>query len=120
MQGFDIDVILEYWPEFLRGAEATIIYSLLSLSLASVIGLLVAFARISHLAPLVWLARAYVGTEDGPFLIYRRRRFVSWLSDQLFKARVFRGQIGIAHTAFSRVAAARCARPAMERADIAA
>ena len=29
------------------------------------------------------LARAYVGTEDGPFIIYRRRRFVSWLSDQI-------------------------------------
>ena len=28
-------------------------------------------------------ARAYVGTEDGPFLIYRRRRFVTWLSDNL-------------------------------------
>lgn len=31
------------------------------------------------------LARAYVGTENGPFLIYRRRRFVLWLSDQLHK-----------------------------------
>lgn len=29
------------------------------------------------------LARAYVGTENGPFLVYRRRRFVLWLSDQL-------------------------------------
>ncbi len=29
------------------------------------------------------LARAYVGTEDGPFLLYRRRRFVAWLSDRL-------------------------------------
>ncbi len=29
------------------------------------------------------LARAYVGVDGGPFLIYRRRRFVSWLSDQL-------------------------------------
>jgi hypothetical protein len=28
-------------------------------------------------------ARAYVGTEDGPFLVYRRRRFASWLSDRL-------------------------------------
>jgi hypothetical protein len=27
-------------------------------------------------------ARAYVGTEDGPFIFYRRRRFVSWLGDQ--------------------------------------
>jgi len=26
-------------------------------------------------------ARVYVGVEEGPFLIYRRRRFVSWLSD---------------------------------------
>lgn len=29
------------------------------------------------------LARAYVGTEDGPFILYRRRRFVAWLADQL-------------------------------------
>lgn len=29
------------------------------------------------------LARAYVGTEEGPFLVFRRRRFVSWLSDAL-------------------------------------
>lgn len=31
------------------------------------------------------LARVYVGTDDGPFLVYRRRRFVSWLSDQLHR-----------------------------------
>ena len=29
------------------------------------------------------LARAWVGIEGGPFLLYRRRRFVSWLSDQI-------------------------------------
>jgi hypothetical protein len=29
------------------------------------------------------LARACVGTENGPFLVYRRRRFVTWLSDLL-------------------------------------
>jgi hypothetical protein len=34
-------------------------------------------------------ARAYVGTEDGPFIIYRRRRFVSWLSDQFFANRPY-------------------------------
>lgn len=33
------------------------------------------------------LARAWVGVEEGPFLVYRRRRFVSWLSDQLEKNR---------------------------------
>ena len=29
------------------------------------------------------LARAYVGTEDGPFLLFRRRRFVTWISEQV-------------------------------------
>lgn len=28
-------------------------------------------------------ARSLVGAEQGPFLVFRRRRFVSWLSDQL-------------------------------------
>jgi Protein of unknown function (DUF1549)/Protein of unknown function (DUF1553) len=35
------------------------------------------------------LARAFVGTEGGPFLVYRRRRFVSWLSDELLKNRPY-------------------------------
>jgi len=34
-------------------------------------------------------AEDYVGTEDGPFIIYRRRRFVSWLSDQFFANRPY-------------------------------
>jgi len=29
------------------------------------------------------LARAFVGVEDGPFLVYRRRRFVAWLTDRI-------------------------------------
>ncbi len=29
------------------------------------------------------LARVYVGVETGPFLVYRRRRMVNWLSEQL-------------------------------------
>ena len=35
------------------------------------------------------LARAFVGTEGGPFLVFRRRRFVSWLSDELLKDRPY-------------------------------
>jgi hypothetical protein len=33
------------------------------------------------------LARAYVGTEDGPFIVFRRRRFIAWLSDMLLENR---------------------------------
>jgi hypothetical protein len=29
------------------------------------------------------LTRAYVGVENGPFLVFRRRRFLMWLSDRL-------------------------------------
>jgi hypothetical protein len=32
-------------------------------------------------------ARAFVGTEEGPFLRFRRRRFVAWLSDAILENR---------------------------------
>lgn len=35
------------------------------------------------------LARAFVGTEGGPFLVFRRRRFVTWLSDQIHDGRPY-------------------------------
>jgi hypothetical protein len=35
------------------------------------------------------LARSYVGSEDGPFILYRRRRFVTWLSDELSRNRPY-------------------------------
>jgi hypothetical protein len=34
-------------------------------------------------------ARAYVGTENGPFFLYRRRRFVSWLEEQFARNRPY-------------------------------
>jgi hypothetical protein len=35
------------------------------------------------------LARAYVGVEKGPFLVYRRHRLVEWLSDELQRNRPY-------------------------------
>lgn len=35
------------------------------------------------------LARTCVGTEEGPFIVFRRRRFVSWLGDNLFQNRPY-------------------------------
>lgn len=35
------------------------------------------------------LARAFVGTEDGPFLMFRRRRFTTWLSDAIHENQRF-------------------------------
>lgn len=34
-------------------------------------------------------ARAFVGTEDGPFIFYRRRRFVAWLAEQFANNRPY-------------------------------
>jgi hypothetical protein len=34
-------------------------------------------------------ARAYVGVEDGPFLLFRRRRFTTWLSDAILENRPY-------------------------------
>ena len=39
------------------------------------------------------LARAYVGTEDGPFIVFRRRRFIAWLSDMLLENRRYDGLV---------------------------
>ncbi|MEZ6109301.1 MAG: DUF1553 domain-containing protein [Pirellulaceae bacterium] len=35
------------------------------------------------------LARSLVGVENGPFLVYRRRRFVHWLSEQIAQNRPY-------------------------------
>ena len=35
------------------------------------------------------LARAFVGTKGGAFILYRRRRFATWLSDQLMQNRPY-------------------------------
>ncbi|MDB6003199.1 MAG: hypothetical protein JWR15_186 [Prosthecobacter sp.] len=35
------------------------------------------------------LARVYVGIENGPFLVYRRRRLVDWLSDAIQQNRPY-------------------------------
>ncbi|MFM8273868.1 MAG: DUF1549 domain-containing protein, partial [Gemmata sp.] len=40
------------------------------------------------------LARAYVGHEDGPLIAYRKRRFVSWLGDELHRNAAYGSLVG--------------------------
>jgi len=63
--GLDFNTILSRWPEFWTGTQATVFYSVTSLSLAVLIGLVVALARLSFMAPLRWLARFYVDFVRG-------------------------------------------------------
>ena len=64
---FEIDfgVLLPYLPEFLMGLRATLIYSVLSLCLATVFGLVAALARLADFAPLRWVARFYIDVTRG-------------------------------------------------------
>lgn len=65
MPSFDLSVLLPYVPEFMRGLQATLLYSVMSVGLAIVIGLAAALARLSDIAPLRWLARGYVDVVRG-------------------------------------------------------
>lgn len=39
--------------------------------------------RTSHEYLAERLSRSWIGTENGPFVVFRRRRFVDWLADEL-------------------------------------
>ena len=60
----------KYLPVLLRGAVTTVELSVLGMVLAVVVGLLLALMRLYGIAPLRWLARAYVEIFRGtPLLI---------------------------------------------------
>ncbi len=65
---------LKAWPKYLplllRGALVTIELSVLSMALAVVVGLIIVLVRLYAMAPLAWLAKAYVEVIRGtPLLI---------------------------------------------------
>jgi polar amino acid transport system substrate-binding protein len=60
----------KYLPLLLRGAVVTVEISVLAMALAVVVGLVIALARLYGIAPVRWLARAYVEVIRGtPLLI---------------------------------------------------
>ncbi|HUD46679.1 MAG TPA: ABC transporter substrate-binding protein/permease [Candidatus Baltobacteraceae bacterium] len=79
----------KYLPLLLRGAAVTVEISVLAMALAVVAGLVIVLARLYGVAPLRWLARAYVEVIRGtPLLI------------QLFMIYYGLPQIGIRLNAF--------------------
>jgi polar amino acid transport system permease protein len=67
---WDFGAFFKYLPFLLRGMEVTILVSLLSMVVGVIIGLAVALARLSPLAPLRWLAAFYVDfLRSTPLLI---------------------------------------------------
>ena len=63
-------VLQSFWPILKAGLLVTIPLALLSFALGLVIALLLAVMRISRVAPLAWLSRAYVSVIRGtPMLV---------------------------------------------------
>ncbi|MDQ6661458.1 MAG: amino acid ABC transporter permease [Chloroflexota bacterium] len=64
------DTLTLYLPFLLQGAEITIILSIISSVLATILGFIGALGRLSHFAPIRWLATTYVEVIRGtPILV---------------------------------------------------
>lgn len=63
-------VISTYWPQLMEGLKWTVLATLVAVVAAFILGIVFGFARISRIAPLRWLATAYVYVFRGtPILI---------------------------------------------------
>jgi polar amino acid transport system permease protein len=66
---FDLSVIVDHWPAFLKGAMTTLWISAISAVLGSALGLVIAIIQMSA-TPLVYVARGYIELIRGtPILI---------------------------------------------------
>jgi His/Glu/Gln/Arg/opine family amino acid ABC transporter permease subunit len=62
---FDMSVIEQSWPLFVTASQTTALLFVLSLALATALGLVLALMRISGVAPLVWTSAAFVWVFRG-------------------------------------------------------
>jgi glutamine transport system permease protein len=70
----DISVVTNRWPVILAGLQLTLYVAAMSMAVALLLGLVVAFVRISPIKPLSWLANVYVqffrGIPQFVFLLW--------------------------------------------------
>ena len=63
-------ILLNQYPAFLKGAGITLQLAVITVLLGSLLGLLVAILRRSHIKPLQWLMNAYIAFIRGtPLLV---------------------------------------------------
>jgi His/Glu/Gln/Arg/opine family amino acid ABC transporter permease subunit len=70
----DLSVVTSRWAVILAGVELTLYVAVVAMAVALVLGLVVAFIRISPFKPLAWLANGYVqffrGIPQFVFLLW--------------------------------------------------
>ena len=65
-----IDVLVEYWPIFLKGLAGTLKYAFIAVTLGSVLGAAVAFVQLSKNKFISFIASVYVNVLRGtPLLV---------------------------------------------------
>jgi His/Glu/Gln/Arg/opine family amino acid ABC transporter permease subunit len=70
----DVSVITSHWPIMLAAVRVTLYVAAIAMGIALMLGLVVAFVRISSIKPLAWLANLYVqffrGIPQFVFLLW--------------------------------------------------
>lgn len=70
----DVSVVTAHWPVFVAALQVTLYVAAIAMGIALMLGLIVAFARISSIQPLAWLANLYVqffrGIPQFVFLLW--------------------------------------------------
>ena len=65
-----IDVIIKYFPSFLKALEATIRLTVVSLIVATILGVVFGMFKVSSIKPLKWIANIYIDIIRGtPLLV---------------------------------------------------
>ena len=65
-----LDTAIKYNPIFMAGVKVTIVISILACLFGLLLGIILAFMKISRIKPLVWIATAYVEIIRGtPVLV---------------------------------------------------
>jgi His/Glu/Gln/Arg/opine family amino acid ABC transporter permease subunit len=70
----DMSVVTNHWPIILAAVQMTLYVAIIAMGIALVLGLVVAFIRISSIKPLAWAANMYVqffrGIPQFVFLLW--------------------------------------------------
>ena len=84
------EIAADYYQYFLRGTQTTILVALITVILGSVLGCIIAFARLSKVRPLRWFGQLYITVIRGTpmlvqlFIVYFQLSFIKYPSGVIF------------------------------------
>ena len=79
-----VEIFTNYWQYFLRGAQTTIVVSLITVMMGTILGCLIALLRLSKFKPFAWFAKLYITIIRGTpllvqlYIVYYQLNFIPW------------------------------------------